>query len=42
MCRMSYANNKGADQPAHSRNVAHMFLCIYLIATDVSTSSLQM
>ena len=26
MCLMSYANNKGADQPAHPRSVISVFI----------------
>ena len=30
MCLMSYANNKGADQPAHSRSLISAFVLRYL------------
>ena len=30
MCLMSYANNKGADQPAHSRSLISAFVVRYL------------
>ena len=33
MCLMSYANNKGADQPAHARSLISAFVvrCLYSI-----------
>ena len=30
MCLMSYANNKGADQPAHPRSLISAFYCSLL------------
>ena len=30
MCLMSYANNKGADQPAHPRSLISAFVVRYL------------
>ena len=30
MCLMSYANNKGADQPAHPRSLISAFVVCYL------------
>ena len=36
MCLMSYANNKGADQPAHSRSLISAFVvrCLDSISLD--------
>ena len=36
MCLMSYANNKGADQPAHPRSLISAFIvrCLISISLD--------
>ena len=36
MCLMSYANNKGADQPAHPRSLISTFIvrCLDSISLD--------
>ena len=31
MCLMSYANNRGADQPAHPRSLINAFVVRYLV-----------
>ena len=43
MCLMTYANNKGADQPAHSRNLISAFVVRSLdsIISIVSTSEIS-
>ena len=46
MCLMPYANNKGADQPAHSRSLISTFnvrcldsmICIFARATEILKS----
>ena len=42
MCLMSYANNKGADQPAHSRSLISAFVvrCLDSIISLVSISEI--
>ena len=43
MCRMSYANNKGADQPAHPRNLISAFVvrCLDSIISLDSTAEIS-
>ena len=36
MCLMSYANNKGADQPAHQRSLISAFWCSLLRKYNIS------
>ena len=43
MCLMPYANNKGADQPAHPRSLISTFVvrCLYNIMPQVSISEIS-
>ena len=40
MCLMSYANNKGADQPAHPRSLISAFVVRCLIDSIISLDSI--
>ena len=47
MCLMSYANNKGADQPAHSRSLISAFVVrnldsVMSLVSVTKTSSLML
>ena len=43
MCLMSYANNKGADQPAHSRSLFSAFVvrCLDSVMSLVSVAKIS-
>ena len=43
MCLMSYANNKGADQPAHPRSLISTFVvrCLDRVMSLVSVSKIS-
>ena len=43
MCIMSYANNEGADQPAHPRSLISAFVvrCINSIISTVSIAEIS-
>ena len=43
MCLMAYANNKGADQPAHPRSLINTFVvrCLDSIIPVVSISKIS-